>query len=60
LHELSYDETLRLPVLAAVLARASGADQDVDAFITYFCWVVYAKQDEPDLGVPILKGGDGP
>jgi hypothetical protein len=60
LHELSYDKTLRLFMLSALLACASGANQDVDTLIPYFDRVVDAEQDEPDFGVPILERGDGP
>jgi hypothetical protein len=59
LHQLSYDETLRLLMLSALLACASGADKDVDALAPDFGRVVDAEQDEADLGVPILERRDG-
>ena len=59
LHELSYNETLRLLMLSAPLACASGADQDIDALVSYFGRVIDAEQDEPNLGMPILERRDG-
>ena len=58
LHELSYNEALRLLMLSAPLACASGADQDIDALVSYFGRVIDAEQDEPNLrGCRFWKDG---
>ena len=46
-------------MLAASLACAPGADQDVHAFISDFRWSIDADEDEAHLREALVKGWDG-
>ena len=59
LHQLAHDEALLLLVLAAPLAGAARADQDIDALVADLGRVIDAEQDEPDLRIALLKRRNG-
>src|SRR5262245_54382692 len=59
-HQLFNNEALRLLMLSAALTQASGADKNIDAFVSYLGGVIDTYEDEAHFRITVLKRGDGP